>query len=145
MVRGALSLVTAVKRLRVQHCSFPWFSPTAEDPTASFSSSEMMAKTSPCCLQSEGLDTCLSTFSAALFQPCRGCCAQPQPMPVEQSLCSQGISSPKYSRLGPASCATLPAFAGCAGFYPRSSDEGISLGSWCAHRGWQHAGRGEGR
>lgn len=88
---------------------------------------------------------CLSTFSAGLFQPCRGCCAQPQPRPMEQSLCSQGISSPKYSRLGPASCATLPAFAGCAGFYPRSRDEGISLGSWCAHRGQQHTGRGEGR
>lgn len=72
-----------VTRLCVQPCSFPCFSPTAEDPTAPFSTSETTAKPSPSCLQSEFWIHVFVPipcwFIPGLFQPCRGCCAQPQP------------------------------------------------------------------
>lgn len=53
------------------------------------------------------------------------CTAPAQAVPMEQSLCSQWISFPKYFRVGHASCATLAAFAGRAGVYPKISDEGM--------------------
>lgn len=68
------------------------------------------------------------------------CTAPAQAVPMEQSLCSQWISFPKYFRVGHASCATLDML----GFIPRSVMKECCLGSWCARRSRQRWERGAG-
>lgn len=68
------------------------------------------------------------------------CTAPAQAVPMEQSLCSQWISFPKYFRVGHASCAPLDML----GFIPRSVMKECCLGSWCARRSRQRWERGAG-
>lgn len=141
-VRAVLSLVTAVTSLCVQHL-VPMAVTHSRASTAPCSSSGLRAKGAAEPFQPGDWGKCAYPHSAARLKVCSSPVYSSMPGPAvllghsratEHSLCTQGISCPKCSRAGDASCATCPTLAGHAGIRE------CCPGSCCALRSWERGG-----